>query len=181
MPNHEQPTLYIFSGLPGAGKSTLAQQLAGKLGCVFLRIDTIEQAIRDLCSFQVHGEGYELAYRVAADNLRIGNSVIADSCNPIELTRFEWENVARHSGARYLNLEIHCSDKLEHRSRVEARVSSVQGHKLPTWLDVEHREYHEWTRERVQIDTGGKSIDKAFSELCLAILEWQKTHETDLR
>ena len=38
--------LIIFSGLPGSGKSTIARALARRLGAVYLRIDTIEQAIR---------------------------------------------------------------------------------------------------------------------------------------
>lgn len=76
------PTLYIFSGLPATGKSTLAELLARRLGAAYVRIDTIEQALRDLCSVDVQGEGYRLAYRVAADNLRLGISVVADSCNP---------------------------------------------------------------------------------------------------
>ncbi len=36
------PTLYIFSGLPGAGKTTLAKQLANQVGAFYLRIDTVE-------------------------------------------------------------------------------------------------------------------------------------------
>ena len=43
--------LYIFSGLPGSGKTALAKALAEKTASVYLRIDTIEQAIRDLCAF----------------------------------------------------------------------------------------------------------------------------------
>ena len=39
--------LIIFSGLPGSGKSTIARALAKRLGAVYLRIDTIEQAIRE--------------------------------------------------------------------------------------------------------------------------------------
>jgi predicted kinase len=66
------PVLLIFSGLPGSGKSTLARAIAGNLGAIYLRIDTIEQGLRDLCSVDVRAEGYRLAYRVAADNLRVG-------------------------------------------------------------------------------------------------------------
>ncbi len=98
------PVLYIFAGLPGSGKSTLSQRIAQELAAVYLRIDTIEQGLRELCSIEVQGEGYRLAYRIAADNLRLGRSVVADSCNPIELTRREWEQVARDAGADFVNI-----------------------------------------------------------------------------
>jgi predicted kinase len=71
----KRPTLYIFSGLPGVGKTTLGKKLASHLNSAFLRIDTVEQALRDFCSFKVEGEGYRLSYRVAKDNLQIGNDV----------------------------------------------------------------------------------------------------------
>ena len=41
------PTLIIFSGLSATGKTTLASELARQMGAVYLRIDSIEQAIRD--------------------------------------------------------------------------------------------------------------------------------------
>ena len=37
--------LLIFGGLPGTGKSTIARLLAARLGAVWLRIDSIEQAL----------------------------------------------------------------------------------------------------------------------------------------
>ncbi len=86
----EGPILYIFSGLPGSGKSTLSQMVAQQLRAVYLRIDTIEQGLRELCAIDAQSEGYRLAYRIASDNLRVGLSVVADSCNPVELTRREW-------------------------------------------------------------------------------------------
>src|ERR1043165_8989802 len=107
--------LYIFSGLPGSGKTTLAQILARRVNAIYLRIDTIEQALREFCSLNVEGEGYRFLYRVAADNLRLGISVVADSCNPIELTRREWEQIASEAGAQYVNIEGVCSDLQQHR------------------------------------------------------------------
>src|SRR5215813_3935735 len=158
-------SLYLFSGLPGTGKTVLSQRLASRLKAVHLRIDTVEQALRDLCGIVVEGEGYGLAYRVAADNLRLGVSVVADSCNPIELTRSAWETLARDTQARCVNIEVICFDALEHRRRVESRKPSVAGLVLPTWEAVLRREYHPWTRERIVVDTAGKTENDSFEEL----------------
>lgn len=162
------PTLYIFSGLPGTGKSTLAQALARQTGALYLRIDTVEQGLRDLCGVDVQGEGYRLAYRVAADNLRLGLSVIADACNPIELTRREWAQVAADAGARAVRIEIVCPDDVEHRWRVECRPATVVGLRLPDWQDVVSRRYEPWTVSRIVIDTSG-TIEESFNRLVGAL------------
>lgn len=161
----ESNTLYIFSGLPGSGKTTLSQALARHVGATHLRIDTIEQALRDLCSVDVQGEGYWLAYRLAEDNLRLGNSVVADSCNPIELTRREWEETAAAAGAHHINIEVVCSDSQEHRKRVEARRPTIAGLRLPTWEDVVRREYDCWTVDRVVVDTFNRSEQECLNDL----------------
>ena len=158
-------TLYIFSGLPGAGKSTLAKALARHTLALYVRIDTIEQGLRDLYGANPQGEGYRLAYRIALDNLRLGLSVVADSCNPIELTRREWEHVALEAEVPYVNIEVVCSDSLQHRARVECRESEVSGLTLPTWDEVQRREYHQWTTDRVVINTANRTEIDCIREL----------------
>ena len=39
--------LIIFGGLPATGKTMIARELARQIGAVYLRIDSIEQAMRD--------------------------------------------------------------------------------------------------------------------------------------
>ena len=159
------PILFILSGLPASGKSTLSKLIAQEYNAFYLKIDTIEQGLRDLCNFDVQGEGYRLSYKIAADNLQLGHNVVADSCNPIMLTRKEWENVATQNNSRFVNIEVICSDKEEHRKRVETRKNDIQGLKLPTWEDVENRKYHSWKSEKITIDTANKSIEDCFEEL----------------
>ena len=161
--------LFIFSGLPGTGKTTLSQQLASRVNATYLRIDTIEQALRDLCQLTVKDEGYQLSYRIATDHLRLGINVVADSCNPLELTRREWEQIAERNGAAFVNIEVICSDLKEHRLRIESRSSTIPGLRLPTWQDVENREYHKWLCDRITIDTAGQPKADCFDALVDAL------------
>jgi predicted kinase len=66
--------LIVFSGLPGTGKTTLAQALARTLNAGYVRIDTIEDALlADGGDVLVaSGAGYGVAYAMAEDNLRLG-------------------------------------------------------------------------------------------------------------
>lgn len=162
-------TLYILAGLPGSGKTTLAGGLARHRAAAHIRVDTLEQALRDHFGGVVNSEGYELAYRIAADILRTGVSVIADSCNTIAETRRAWEQVAAAAGARYVNIEIVCSDQREHRHRVETRTSTIMGLRLPTWPEVEAREYEAWRLPHIVVDTAGKSAIESLGELLASL------------
>ena len=94
--------LIIFSGLPGTGKTTISRALAKATGAFHLRIDTIEQALRNKGIAVVTDEGYRIAYALAEDNLRLGLTVIGDSVNPIQITRDAWHAAAPHSTFAYI-------------------------------------------------------------------------------
>jgi predicted kinase len=165
MTHEDNPQLFIFSGLPASGKSTLSQMLTRQIGATHLRVDVIEQALRDLLSVDVKGEGYEMAYRLAADQLRLGMCVVADSCNPIALTRDAWQRVATDSYAGFINIEVICSDLDEHRRRVETREVGISELKLPNWEDVMARVYEPWDRDRIVVDTAGRTPEDCMQEL----------------
>ena len=161
--------LYIFGGLPGTGKSTLSRHLARAYKAVHLRVDTIEQALREAGS-RVNGpEGYVIAYRIAEDNLRLGLRVIADSVNPLQVTRTAWRDVAIRVGAPFVEIELVCSNAAEHRSRVETRSTDVSGLRLPTWDAVVSREYEHWDAEHLVIDTAGQTLEQSVAALQQAL------------
>jgi predicted kinase len=153
-------TLIVFAGLPGSGKSAIARELARETGAVWLRIDSIEQAIQEsgVVPGSLDDAGYRAAYAVARDNLRLGRDVIGDSVNPWMLTRNAWRDAGLEAGARIVEVETLCSDLGEHRRRVETRASEVPGLVLPDWQAVIGRDYHPWDRDHLTIDTAGRSI-----------------------
>ena len=158
-------TLYVLSGLPGVGKSTLGQLFAQHSRAMYLRIDTVEHALLDYCSIKAEAQGYQMSYRLAHDNLMLGVSVIADSCNPVQVTRNDWQQVASRIGAAFINIEVTCSDKNEHRRRVEDRWAAGEKNRLPAWADVQQREYHPWQEPVVRIDTSGSSPEQSLQRL----------------
>ena len=105
--------------------------------------------------------GYRVAYAVAADNLRLGRTVVADSVNPLLLTRNAWRAVAAGVGVRAVEVELVCTDTEEHRRRVESRAADIAGLSLPSWQDVCDREYEPWDRDHIVVDTSGCSVEQA--------------------
>ena len=149
--------LVVLSGLPGVGKTTIARRLATAISAVYVRIDSIEQALR-ADGLNVKGEGYSVGYAVAEDNLRLGRTVIADCVNPWLLTRSEWQAVADRAAVQSFAVEIICSDVSEHRRRVESRSADITGLRLPTWSEVVERDYQPWNHERLIVDTAGIEV-----------------------
>lgn len=157
--------LVIFSGLPGVGKTTIARALAKELSSVYLRIDEIEQVLTRTGIELIEGKGYEVAYALAKSNLSLGNTVICDSVNPWEVTREAFRQCAIEQGKPYIDIEVICSDVIEHQRRVESREPDIPGHRLPTWSEVMSRNFQIWMGDRLHIDTSTLDLAESIHQI----------------
>lgn len=162
--------LIVLAGLPGSGKTTVAREVVARLAAVYLRIDVIEQALvsAKVLAGEVGPAGYDVAYELARSNLALGATVVADCVNPLPVTREAWRAVAASTASRLLEVEIVCSDAVEHRRRVEHRTADIQGHVLPDWASVSRHDYEPWTTDRLVIDTAIVSAGDAAQQIVAA-------------
>jgi predicted kinase len=163
--------LIIFGGLPGSGKTTTARALAARIEGVYVRGDTIEQAIRrsDVLKGEVGSAGYVVAYSVAEDNLSLGRTVVADSVNSIQITRDAWLDVAKRCNVPAVEIEVICSDKAEHRRRAETRPTDIEGLVKPTWQETVAREYDDWGGRAIVVDTAARGVDEIVADLVVQL------------
>ena len=175
--------LISLAGLPGVGKTTIARSLARHLDAVHIRVDSIELAIREsgVTVVSIDDAGYRVGYAVAEDNLRLGRIVIADSVNPWPMTRDAWRDVARRAQVDSVDIEIVCSDRAEHRGRVESRLDKPPADSGPTWNEVVTRDYRPWDREHIVIDTAGVTAEQSAAIANAAIERWWSHRRTPPR
>ncbi|HJV15182.1 MAG TPA: hypothetical protein VJ625_14940 [Propionibacteriaceae bacterium] len=102
-----------------------------------------------------------MAYELAKEQLELRLDVVVECVNPIALTRDSWRRTAMEAGAAILEVEVVCSDELEHRRRIETRTSDVEGLLKPTWSAVLEREYQPWNRRHLVVDSAETSPERA--------------------
>lgn len=83
--------------------------------------------------------------------------------------RDAWVASTCRAGVSAIEIEITCSDPVEHRRRVETRTADIPGLPALSWRDVVARDYQPWDRPRVVIDTAGQSVEDNVATLRAAI------------
>lgn len=153
----------IIVGLPGSGKSTVAEGLAEKLVLPLFSVDPIESSIiRSGAerSFETGLAAYLVAETLASEQLKFGLSVIMDSVSAVKKAREMWRDLSNKHRARLIIIECVLNSDL-HKKRVEARVRNIHGFPELTWDDVESRRkvYLPWEEERLVLDTANNAED----------------------
>jgi predicted kinase len=152
--------LIIFAGLPGTGKSAIAEAVGCELGIPVFAKDWLEATLLRSELIQAKTEkslgavGYDLLTVLAERQLMFGQSVILDSVASTQSIRSTWRNLGERYGAAWRAIECICSDEALHRSRLEGRQRNIPGWHELTWPDIEYVKsyYALWDEEHLVID-----------------------------
>jgi predicted kinase len=150
-----RPRLIVVSGLPGAGKSTLADGLGTALRAPAFSVDPIEGAIAAagiVRSFETGLAAYLVVEEVANAVLARGLDVIVDAVSGVEPARDMWRGLAARWAAS-LRVIVCEADPAITGARLSRR---DRGSRLgePSEADVEARraEWTAWTEPHLRVD-----------------------------
>ncbi len=152
--------LIVFSGLPGTGKSSIAEAVARELGIPVFAKDWLEATLIR-CKLKPVGNGpplgsagYQLLTTLAERRLQLGQSVILDSVASTLSIRAEWRALAQTYQAEWRVIECICSNEAAHRERLSVRQRGIPGWHELDWSEVERVKayYAPWNEERLILD-----------------------------
>jgi predicted kinase len=130
--------LIIFSGLPGTGKSTLAEAVGKALEIPVFAKDWLEAALLrsglkpTSADKSLRYAGYELLTVLAQRQLMLGQSVILDSVAASSTIRDTWLKLTEQYNADCRVIECICSNESLHRSQLKQRKRNI-----PSWHELE--------------------------------------------
>ncbi|HTP09419.1 MAG TPA: AAA family ATPase [Anaerolineae bacterium] len=152
--------MIIFTGLPGTGKSSIAEAVARELSIPIFAKDWLEATLIR-CRLQpaegapsLGSAGYQLLTTLAERQLQLGQSVILDSVASTLSIRTEWRALAQTYQAKWRAIECICSDEATHRDRMNVRRRGIPGWHELDWSEVERVKayYAPWDEERLILD-----------------------------
>jgi len=144
----DQLTFVIFSGLPGTGKSTLADRLASDLRWPLLRIDDVAGKVPPGADYHFWDEKILVLLTIAEEQLKLGISVIADSVF-MGTDRMHAQEIASKHGAIFRPVYCFVSDEALWKERVIERFETTQEPDVASWEQIQHQRqwFATWNRD----------------------------------
>jgi predicted kinase len=136
-----QTTLAIFSGLPGTGKSTLANKLARELRWPLLRIDDVVGEMPENPNVAFWDSKVRILLGLTETQLKLGLSVIVDSVF-MNMDRNHVQNMARKHQAHFRPIYVFVSDENVWKERVTTRSKELNHNDIATWEQIQRQRGH---------------------------------------
>jgi predicted kinase len=136
-----QTKLIIFSGLPGTGKSTLANRLARELHLPLLCIDDVVGEVPAGAGIDFWDSKVAILLRLAEVELELGLSLILDSVF-MNMDRHHAQELARKYGAHFYPVYVFISDDDVWKERVGERYEEMNNKDVATWDRIQHQRQH---------------------------------------
>ncbi|MBH0131463.1 ATP-binding protein [Salinibacterium sp. NK8237] len=118
--------LIAMAGLPGAGKTTIAEVVGARRKTTVLSVDQIETAIlrAGISAGQPIGlAAYLVAEALAESVLLNGDDIIIDAVNAVAPAREQWVSLAKRTDSGIRFIEVVCSDEAVHQERLVERAA----------------------------------------------------------
>ena len=152
-------TVVVLTGLPGTGKSTLADLLAGDVGSPAFAGDWLLGALAPhgildgVARSTLLAAYYDRLASLITRQLLLGQSAIVD-CVLDDAAVTAWRRNVDEHGGRLVVVECVCSDETVHRRRVESRRRGIPGWHEVGWDHVERmrREFRPVTDKQLTLD-----------------------------
>lgn len=151
-----EPTLIVFAGMPGSGKTTLARMTAQHLRLPVFSKDRVQRVLRDHhLAAENTGDGYYIILDQADEQLALGVSVILDATFPLDHFRLVASETAARHQARFCAIYCTCSDDAVWQERMESRVHYIPGWRPVGWADVLRMRgyYQPWGDNALMVDS----------------------------
>ncbi len=173
-----QTTLVIFSGLPGTGKSTLADKLARELRWPLLRIDDVIGEIPENPNVAFWDSKVAILLGLTETQLELGISVIVDSVF-MNLDRNHAQGLARKYKARFLPIFVFVSDDYVWKERVTTRYRESKNNNVATWEQIRHQRGHfrKWEPDTALLVDSLRSFDRNYE----TVLNFVTKDQVDLQ
>jgi aminoglycoside phosphotransferase family enzyme/predicted kinase len=161
---HLVPSLIIFSGLMGTGKSTMAAELAFELGLDIARSDVVRKEIARIPETEHrpygYGEGiytedytiatYKRLLRTSEEALESGHTIIMDASFSRKCDRELFRALAQRLAVPFFIIKTTCPDELAYR-RLNSRLLSRGNASDGRW-ELFYRQKAEF--EEIDVDEG---------------------------